>query len=170
LSRLRHPGYVIATLASPTCALANVEAAPLSRPSPTREASSSSSLHGGGTEEIGPTLWKAPAFGYAGAIGKRNQASERWLPHVSQQGRSSITPDAPLWLRGNDSTEWKRLREAGLSRSLVVGSERFGGSLDRRQKHSRTLRRWLAHFGKVATLRGWHPNAPSLSQLRAGAS
>ena len=34
----------------------------------------------GATGEIGPTLWKAPAFEDAGAIGKRNQASERWLP------------------------------------------------------------------------------------------
>ena len=33
-----------------------------------------------------PDLWKAPAFEYAGAIGKRNQASECWLPPVSQQG------------------------------------------------------------------------------------
>ena len=53
---------------------------------------------------------ESPAFDYAGAIGKRNQASERWLPHVSQQGISSTTPDAPLWLRGNDLKEWKRLR------------------------------------------------------------
>ena len=50
---------------------------------------------------------KAPALEYAGAIGKRNQASERWLPHVSQQGSTSTTPYAPLWLRGNDSREWK---------------------------------------------------------------
>ena len=37
-------------------------------------------LHGGATDEIGPTLWKAPAFDYAGAIGKRNQASNAGSP------------------------------------------------------------------------------------------
>ena len=76
-------------------------------------------LHGGRTEEIGLTLMKPPAFEYAGAIGKRNQASERWLaPSVSQQGRSSTTPDPPLWLRSNDLKEWQKLRGQGYPGAL----------------------------------------------------
>ena len=141
----------MANFASPTCALAKVDAAPLSRPSPTREVRLQQlMLHGGATEEIGPTLWKAPAFDYAGAIGKRNQASERWLPHVSQQGRSSTTPDAPLWLRGNDSKEWKRLR-GGRVIPEPCGRVRTAWGKPRQLPKtvlnapgSRTLRRWLA--------------------------
>ena len=41
----------------------------------------------GATGEIGPTLWKAPTFEDAGAIGNVIRHPNAGYPHVSQQGR-----------------------------------------------------------------------------------
>ena len=104
-------------------------------------------------------------------------SSECWLaPSVSQQGSSSTMPYAPLWLRGNNSQEWKKPRGQVYPRSFMVRSERLGGSPDRRQNISE--RPWFPITLAMAGLLwqrgnasgGWHPKWPSLSPWRAVAS
>ena len=65
--------------------------------------------------------------------------------------------------------------EAGLSRSLVVGSERLGeaptvAKTFCKGRGSRKFWRWLATVATPQRLGGWHPNAPTLSPWRAGGS
>jgi hypothetical protein len=79
---------------------------------------------------------KAPALEYAGAIGKRNQASEYWLaPSVSQRCRDSTTALSAAVAPPQRLTGMGEAPGGRLSRSFVVGSERLGGRPDRRQKH-----------------------------------